>query len=298
VTEFFLDTLDSPCSMAAILLSHLVHSMKIVALFLTALSAGPAAAAAFSYTSGPYQQDFNSLASTGLDITWTDEVTLPGWTEYSAETGYTGSGAFTFTVGVPNAIADAYDADTGGSATGEVYSYGSAAVPADRALGSLASGTPDEMFHVLHITNDTGMAGAGFTLQYTGEQWRRGGTNTPQRPESLLFYFRVGGTAFDDTGTWIEVTPLHFTSPNVATTTASLLDGNDPANRITLADTVTASFAAGEHLWFAWVDPDNTGTDHGLAIDDLELTLIPVPEPSVAALTAGAALLWLRRRRA
>jgi len=297
VTEFFLDTPEGLCSMAGILLSHGSHAMKFLSLFLTALCAGPAAAAALSYTSGPYVQDFDSLASTGLDIPWTDEVTLPGWTEYSAETGYSGSGAFTFTVGVPNTIADAYDADTGGSATGEVYSYGSAALPADRALGSLASGTPDEMFHVLHVTNDTGLAGTGFTLRYTGEQWRRGGTNTPQRPESLLFYFRVGGTAFDDTGTWTEVTTLHFTSPNVALTTASLLDGNDPANRTALAETVAASFAAGEHLWFAWVDPDNAGTDHGLAIDDLELTLHPVPEPSAAALAAGAVLVLRRRRR-
>jgi hypothetical protein len=275
-----------------------LSSMKTRLLFLSALAVQPAAAAAVSYTGLPYSQDFNSLASTGLDLPFTDETTLPGWTAYSGDTGYTGTGAFAFTLGTANAIADAYDTDPGGSGTGELYSYGSVGAP-DRALGSLASGTPDEFFHVLHVTNDTGVPGAGFTLRYTGEQWRRGGINTPQRPESLLFYFRVGGTAFDATGTWSEVTTLHFTSPNAAPadTGALMLDGNTGGNRTTLADTIAASFPAGEHLWFAWVDPDNTGTDHGLAIDDIELTLNLVPEPSTAALAASA-LLFLRRRRA
>ncbi len=269
--------------------------MKLPALFAFLSASGYAAAAAFSYSSGPYVQDFDSLAGTGLDIAWTDEVTLPGWSEYSGDTGYSGTGAFAFSLGTEQPVADAYDADAGSSTAGEVYSYGSASA-ADRALGSVASGTSDEIFHVLHITNDTGVAGEGFTLQYTGEQWRRG-ANTTQRAESLLFFYRVGGTALDDTGVWIEVPLLQFTSPNASLATASALDGNDAANRAVLGTTVTASFAAGEHLWFAWVDPDNTGTDHGLAIDDLRLTLNPVPEPGSAALAVLALALAQRRRR-
>jgi hypothetical protein len=271
--------------------------MKSRIVLFAALAAQPAAAAAVSYTGPAYSQNFDSLAATGLDIAYTDESTLEGWTAYSGDSGYSGTGPFAFTLGTANGIADAYDTDPGGSGTGELYAYGSVGAP-DRALGSLASGTPDEFFHVLHVTNDTGLAGTGFTLEYTGEQWRRG-TNSPQRPESLLFYFRVGGTAFDDTGTWTEVTSLHFTSPNAAAvdTGALALDGNAGGNQTILADTVVASFPAGEHLWFAWVDPDNTGTDHGLAIDDLELTLNLVPEPGCAALTLLPALLLLRRRR-
>src|SRR5688572_16793663 len=92
------------------------------------------AGAVVSYTGGTYLQDFNTLASTGLDTAFTDDSTLNGWTAYSGDSGYTNSGPFTFALGTASAGADAYDADTGGSGTGELYSYGSAG-SSDRALG-------------------------------------------------------------------------------------------------------------------------------------------------------------------
>ena len=50
-----------------------------------------------------------------------------------------------------------------------------------------------------------------------------------------------------------------------------------------------------------WSDPDQTLADHGLAVDDLQVTFTPVPEPmTVLAVSAGGLGLvgLIRRRRA
>lgn len=267
--------------------------MKNRFLFLAALTAVvPHASAVVSYTGGVYTQDFNSLANTGLDTAFTDDVTLNGWTAYSGDSGYSNSGAFTFNVGTANTLADAYDADTGSSTTGELYSYGSTG-STDRALGSLASGTSFDFFYALQVSNATGVNATSFRLQYDGEQWRRG-ANTTQRAESLLFFYRVGGSAFDSSGTWVSVSGLDFLSPDATTATGLALDGN--ANKVTLAQTVNAGIPAGETLWLTWVDPDNAGTDHGMAIDNVSLTLVPEPGCFLLAVL-GTGLTIMRRRR-
>jgi hypothetical protein len=262
-------------------------------LILATLATAPPAFAVVSYTGGTYTQNFDSLASTGADTAFTDDVTLDGWTAYSGDTGYTGTGAFTFGLGTLNTLADGYDADTGASTTGELYSYGSTGSN-ERALGSLASGTSDEFFFALQVTNATGLAATSFDLSYDGEQWRRGANAVP-RAESLLFFYRVGGSVFDDTGTWTSVSLLDFVSPDNSSASAAVLDGN--VVKTALSQTVNASIAPGESLWLAWVDPDNTGTDYGLAIDNVNLSLATVPEPGSALLAAGGAALALMRRR-
>lgn len=255
-----------------------------------------AATGAVIYTGGTYTQNFDSLASTGTAVAFTDDVTLPGWTAYNGETGYSGSGSFTFTLGTAQNHADDYRADNGANTTGDLISYGSTG-SGERALGSLASGATDEFFITLQITNSTGLDVTSFNLGYVGEQWRRG-ANNPQRAESLLFYYRVGGTVFDATGTWTSVSALDFTSPEISGITAATLDGNAAANRTSLSQSVSVSLPAGQNLWLTWVDPDNSGTDHGLAIDNVQLSLTTVPEPGALILCSLAPLgLLVRRRR-
>ena len=269
--------------------------MKTRLLIASVIATASGAPAAVTYTGGTYTQDFNTLASSGLDTVFTDDTTLPGWTAYSGDSGYTNSGPFAFNINpTGTATADAYDADTGSANSGELYSYGSAG-SSERALGSLASGTSFDFFLGLQVTNGTGLSVESFTLQYDGEQWRRG-ANATQRAESVLFFYRVGGTAFDSSGTWTSVSSLDFLSPDISGTTGSALDGN--ANKVTLSSTVSITLNAGDSLWLAWVDPDNAGTDHGMAIDNVSLTLTTVPEPGSTMLAAaGTALALLRRRR-
>jgi hypothetical protein len=250
---------------------------------------------AISFTGTILSENFDSLANTGSDITFTDDSTLPGWTAYSGDTLYTGTGPFAFTLGSTNPDANAYDADAGGTGTGELYSYGSAG-STERAFGSVASGTPDDFFIAAHITNDTGNALSSLEISYRGEQWRRG-NNATQRAETLLFFYRIGGSAFDATGTWVSHSALDFVSPNISATTASALDGNATGNFTNLNSSISVSVPAGSSIWLAWVDPDNSGTDHGMALDDFSFSATQVPEPSSAILGLLALFLPLRRKR-
>jgi hypothetical protein len=65
--------------------------------------------------------------------------------------------------------------------------------------------------------------------------------------------------------------------------------------------TIMTTWLPGETLWLRWVDLNNTGNDHGLAIDDFRLSVTAIPEPGTTALLlAGLAAVGLvaRRRRA
>ena len=79
----------------------------------------------------PYTEFFDTLASSGTNLAWTDNVTLKGW--YSSRT--------------------TYNSGTGSSNTGALYSFGTSA--ADRALGAQrrhqgSRGFPDEAARAAH----------------------------------------------------------------------------------------------------------------------------------------------------
>ncbi len=205
-----------------------------------------ASAQAQTFTSANlnYTQDFNSLPSSGTAV-WADNVTLPGWLS-SQTTLQTG---------------------TGSSATGSLYSFGSSA-SADRALGSVASGSAAPVYGVV-LTNNSGTPISSLTVTYTGEQWRNGGNATQQK---LSFSYSTG-TAITLASAATTVAGLDFTGP-IATATAAALDGNLAANRITLTQVITFStpVANGEQILLRWTDVNDAGSDHGLAVDDLSVT--------------------------
>ena len=93
--------------------------------------------------------------------------------------------------------------------------------------------------------------------------------------------------------------PLSFTEPKLGLNTA--LNGNDPANQQAVSGTVTGlSWAPGQDLVLRWNSNELSGSDNGLAIDNLSFSA--VPEPSSVALAAiglgGLSLAWVRRRLA
>jgi uncharacterized protein len=190
-----------------------------------------------------------------------------------------------------------YRADNGTSTSGDLFSFGTTATT-DRALGSLASGTSGTVGYGLRLVNDTAASVTDISFSYVGEQWRNGGNATPQ---SLAFSYLISSSPLLSPNvpsnlSWISFAPLSFTSP-IATVTAGALDGNLAANRVAISSVLTGvTLNVGEELFVRWLDFNDAGNDHGLALDDVGVTFTPVvvaPEPTVGALLGGFGLLGL-----
>lgn len=198
-----------------------------------------------SVTGASYTQDFNSLLATGTNNPWTDNTTIIGW--YSTRT--------------------TYNAGTGNSNTGSLYSFGT---DPERALGSAASGGTGTIYYGVRLKNNTLQSISSIRVQYRGEQWRNGGNASAQ---PLSFSFLSGATVTNISGTGYTAVPqLTFTTPVTGTTAAALV-GNDAPNFINLDYTITGlSVASGQEIMLRWEDINDGGNDHGVAIDDLQLT--------------------------
>lgn len=204
-------------------------------------------------TTGSYSQDFNSLPSTGSP-TWTNNSTIENW--YS-------SGFTSFTVG------------NGSVNSGGLYSFGVAGTNAvtERALGSLGSGSATPAYGVV-LKNTSGVNITDIKISYTGEQWRNGGVAATQ---PLAFYYATSASpitsiAAGATG-YTSVAALNFTS-RVGTTTAAALDGNLAANRTTFSNIPIPSLSLpnDSYIILKWDDINDSGNDHGLAIDDVTIS--------------------------
>jgi uncharacterized protein len=252
------------------------------------VGAAPEAPLAAISLASPYSQNFDTLATGGTSNTWTDDSTLSGW--YSNRT--------------------AYIADAGTSTTGGLHSYGIGSAT-ERAMGSLGSSGAPIVYYGAQFTNDTGNEVVSIQVGYTGEQWRNGGNMVQHK---LVFEYQIGATNLTS-GIWTPVTSLDFTGP-IATDTTTSLDGNAAANRVVIGlVTINLSLGVGQDIWLRWTDVNDTGNDHGLAVDDLKVTaqnttaitlrtLAAAPQGVAAALPlAGLALLgglatFIRRRKA
>jgi predicted extracellular nuclease len=161
-----------------------------------------------------------------------------------------------------------YAVDTGGSTTGDIYSYGAAAAT-DRALGELRSGTLIPLFGA-KLTNNTGATLTSLDVSYTGEQWRFGGVHTTV-PDRLDFQYSLDATDLS-MGTYVDANALDF-NPPITTGTAGALNGNAAANRTAISSSITGlSIPAGASFFIRLNDVDATGADDGLSIDDFAIT--------------------------
>ena len=211
-----------------------------------------------SMSGGGYSQNFDSLATSGTANVWTDNVTLLGW--YSSKANN------------DNAT---YLADGGTSITGGIHSYGVSGVSnlTERALGSLASGKTTPLAFGLRLTNNTAVTQTNFTVSYLGEQWRSGSLATSQ---ILAFSYAVSISPITNAhsaASWINFVPLNFISPNLSAASTAV-DGNATMNRQIFANVILTgvSVSPGQELMLRWSDIDDTGSDSGLAIDDLVVT--------------------------
>jgi DNA/RNA endonuclease G (NUC1) len=224
----------------------------------------------------PLTEGFDTLATTGTGIAWSDSTTIPGW--YSTRV--------------------TYNAGTGSSNTGAFYSFGVAGTNpvTDRALGSVGSSGTGTVYWGVKLTNNTGTTITSLDITYFGEQWRNGGATSPNVSvaQTADFQYQVANagiiTAVNTPSTgWTDHDPLDFTSPTFGTSASAALDGNAAANRVQKSATLSVTIADGQEVWLRWVDIDHPGNDHGLAIDDLSVIANGVPPgdsaPSVTSTT-------------
>src|SRR5687767_1918849 len=195
--------------------------ITILALMLMALPMqSVAAAGTISLTAigSAYAQNFDELSNVAGSTTNT--LTINGW-----ELTETGGGT---------RDNEQYAVDTGSSTTGDTYSYG-APTATDRALGGLQSGTLIPVIGATFV-NNTGATIASLDVAYTGEQWRIGNT-AAARDDRLDFQYSLDATSLT-TGTWNDVNSLDFTNLVKTAATAGALDGNNAANRTSVAATI------------------------------------------------------------
>ncbi len=213
---------------------------------------------------GIYTQNFDTLATSGTANPWTNDTTIAGWFLFNQ-----------LSSGTP---ITAYNADSGTSTAGSFDSYGTTGAT-DRALGGLASGgayfsAPASGtvagWVAFAARNTTGATVNTLNVSFDGEQWRNGGNTSAQK---MGLQYGIG-TTFGTVSSW--TTPggtFDWTSPIVGAT-AVALDGNATANRVaSVGGALTnLNWANNDTLWLRWVENNDVGSDHGLAIDNFSLS--------------------------
>ncbi|WP_162386300.1 endonuclease/exonuclease/phosphatase family protein [Spirosoma endbachense] len=238
----------------------------------------PAAAQISITASGvPVTQTFDALPKSST-ATFTQNITIPGiYTEY-AGTGTT------------------ITASDGSAATSALYSFGTG-IANDRALGAIGSSTATtgNFVHGLRLKNNTGSTITSLQINYTGEQWR----TSQAAAQTISFSYLVSATPITSLSvnaalpaSYTAVTALDFTGPISGTSVAvGALNGNLAANRTARTATLSGlSIPAGSEIMLRWYDPDQTGNDHGLAIDDIAVTATttgPTPNQTLSVAPAN-----------
>lgn len=217
-------------------------------------------------------QDFTDLTGT----TWADNTTpITGW---YARTDLTAS-------------ITALGTNTGTSTGAGLYSFGTTA---DRAFGYAPSNTytgnsgTGKGYLGWRLKNNTGSSITSFTVTYAGEQWRR---ESNASAHTLTFDYQTGTTVSSlVTGTYTAVPALTFTTPVTGTAAAAALNGNLAANRvagITATITLATALPSGSEIMLRWVDLNDSGNDHLMAIDDVVVSFVTSNAPPSASLNAA-----------
>jgi len=139
----------------------------------------------------------------------------------------------------------------------------------------------------VHFTNNMGFDITQFTISYDGEQWRNGGSTVPN---TFTLQLSTDGLTWTALGS-----AFNFVSP-INTSTPAALDGNAAANRVAgIGGTFVLStpILSGAAFYLRWADPDDTGADSGIALDNLNFSA--VPDPSLYMLLGVGILLCGQR---
>lgn len=218
-----------------------------------------------SYSGGTYTQDFNSLPASGSSVSSSFWVPYYLTTPPVNSSGMTGWQYATITGSTLNNV---FSVDTGNGTSGGTRSYGFSTSSTDRALGMLSSGSSTPVVGAV-FENTSGSPLTSVTISFTGEQWRR---TTATTPNFLTFGYQIGGVDITS-GTFTAEPSLNFQNPVVGASDGPL-DGNQTANRtaISYSFPLAGNWLPGQTLVLRWTDNNDSGNDHGLAIDDFSFS--------------------------
>lgn len=259
--------------------------MKIVLLAAAATSAALAALPAqatigINSAATVYSQNFDSLATSGTTNAWVNDSSLTGWSLFNSA----------------SAAVTNYAAGNGSSNTGRIYSFGT---DAERALGGVGSAGYSGWITAA-FSNTSAVSFDSVTLAFDGEQWRNGGATSPAVSAAQTMVLEYGfGASFAGVALWTAPGgAFNWTSPVFGTNAAAAVDGNVVGRVGGLGGTLASSWVPGQTLWLRWIENNDPGNDHGLAIDNFNLSVTAVPEPETyALLLAGLGALGLMASR-
>lgn len=218
------------------------HSFISVLLLLTALCQ-----AQVNITTGSYDQDFGTANITS----WTNNSTFPGW--------YI-SGTFQ---GNTNLSASANSYNSGG-----FYAYNCGS---DSKIGSRASGSASNLYYGVVLRNTTGQAIRSIRVSYTGYQMSlaTNGNNI----NTIAFDYVVSTTAPAITaGGGTGVTALNFQQlQNSSTSGGNQLNWYPCTQSRALSSCIPVTIANNSYILLRWRDVDDSGNDHHMAIDDIQV---------------------------
>ncbi|MBL7720087.1 MAG: SprB repeat-containing protein, partial [Flavipsychrobacter sp.] len=170
--------------------------------------------------------------------------------------------------GTGNYVNYEYRGGNGSDPSGEIYSFGQVG-SSDRALGSVASGTPSslEAHYGVSFINNTGTTITSFYVGFRQEQWRVGDADTATKDSVRVYYSTDADSVGDLSATWIEVPSLMMESTVLDSTgSGSTLNGN--LYSVNKGGVIGLNLPQNGTLWIKFVDHDNPGVDDGLAIDN------------------------------
>lgn len=233
-------------------------------------------------TSSPYTQNFDNLGVVAFPGAVSS--TVGNHASLGALAGSPLNGWYVTKIAGDGNAPTSITPDNGTLANGLVNNYGTTAAT-DRALGVLASGSNAMAMGAL-ITNNTGGTLTGLSLSMTAEFWRSS-TSSPSTPtpNTLTFgYGKIAGDittsnflSIDDIGV-LPLVGLDIVGPTPVTSNGAL-DGNASGNQVAFTSvSLPVALAPGESVFIRWKDNNDTGSDAGLAIDNLVISGVsPAP---------------------
>lgn len=245
-----------------------IHIIPTIVLSL-GLVAGLNAAVPFA---GHYTQNFDSMGPTGTELPL-------GWS------------GFNYRNNPPTPLIPGIT--TGTTTSGGLYNVG-AAGDADRALGSLATGSVYPRFGA-QFENVTDDVFTSIQLGGVMEQWRRGSDATVI--EVLDFEYSFDAVDINDANAiWWALPGMNMVERLIDSTSGGAVDGNHPDNQLILSGLIDEVYwPQNGRFTIRWTDVDNPGSDGLYALDNFTFTA--VPEPSTIALLSFGLLAWIARRR-
>lgn len=238
----------------------------VVVTLLMACIGSVRAAAVFTELGAVYSQDFDTLPSSGAALTWANNSTIKGW--------YRNYGGNIAEPGRDTSI-QADDNNASGVSTQCGFINAGLSGKADRPVVVRALYTKQAAVGAV-FKNQTGKTASGFSVGYTGEQWRRASA----APAWLYFEFAVVSSVNEepldiqaDKLKWIRVDALEFVSPSAEGSGTGLNGTKKIFQKIIKPVTMKADIAEGEYLVVLWLAGDSVN-HHAFGIDDVQISLL------------------------